>query len=70
VDPIGLVTVREQGYLLASKSGADRTTGCRALWPLRYTLDLFPWTHNIRCLAHSAHPAGPQPGVSGRKHRS
>jgi predicted DNA-binding transcriptional regulator YafY len=25
VDPIGLVTVREQGYLLASRSGADRT---------------------------------------------
>jgi len=25
VDPIGLVTVREQGYLLATKSGADRT---------------------------------------------
>ncbi|SCL70964.1 Predicted DNA-binding transcriptional regulator YafY, contains an HTH and WYL domains [Micromonospora citrea] len=25
VDPIGLVTVREQGYLLATRSGADRT---------------------------------------------
>ncbi|GIF68431.1 transcriptional regulator [Asanoa ishikariensis] len=25
VDPIGLVTVREQGYLLARRSGADRT---------------------------------------------
>ncbi|MBW4719669.1 helix-turn-helix transcriptional regulator [Saccharothrix obliqua] len=25
VDPIGLVTVREQGYLLATKSGEDRT---------------------------------------------
>ncbi len=25
VDPIGLVTVRDQGYLLATKSGADRT---------------------------------------------
>ncbi|SNT37493.1 Predicted DNA-binding transcriptional regulator YafY, contains an HTH and WYL domains [Asanoa hainanensis] len=25
VDPIGLVTVREQGYLLASRAGADRT---------------------------------------------
>ncbi len=25
VDPIGLVTVREQGYLLAMRSGADRT---------------------------------------------
>ncbi|GIG89154.1 helix-turn-helix transcriptional regulator [Plantactinospora endophytica] len=25
VDPIGLVTVRDQGYLLAMKSGADRT---------------------------------------------
>lgn len=25
VDPVGLVTVREQGYLLASKAGADRT---------------------------------------------
>jgi predicted DNA-binding transcriptional regulator YafY len=25
VDPIGLVTVREQGYLLAARSGADRT---------------------------------------------
>jgi predicted DNA-binding transcriptional regulator YafY len=25
VDPIGLVTVRDQGYLLASRSGADRT---------------------------------------------
>lgn len=25
VDPIGLVTVREKGYLLATKSGADRT---------------------------------------------
>lgn len=27
VDPIGLVTVRERGYLLATRSGADRT--CR-----------------------------------------
>jgi predicted DNA-binding transcriptional regulator YafY len=25
VDPVGLVTVREQGYLLATRSGADRT---------------------------------------------
>jgi predicted DNA-binding transcriptional regulator YafY len=25
VDPIGLVTVRDQGYLLATRSGADRT---------------------------------------------
>ena len=25
VDPLGLVTVREQGYLLATRSGADRT---------------------------------------------
>ncbi|MFI5801815.1 helix-turn-helix transcriptional regulator [Streptomyces sp. NPDC051561] len=25
VDPVGLVTVRERGYLLATKSGADRT---------------------------------------------
>jgi predicted DNA-binding transcriptional regulator YafY len=25
VDPIGMVTVREQGYLLATRSGADRT---------------------------------------------
>ena len=25
MDPIGLVTVREQGYLLATRSGADRT---------------------------------------------
>jgi predicted DNA-binding transcriptional regulator YafY len=25
VDPIGLVTVREQGYLLATRAGADRT---------------------------------------------
>jgi predicted DNA-binding transcriptional regulator YafY len=25
VDPIGLVTVRDQGYLLAMRSGADRT---------------------------------------------
>jgi predicted DNA-binding transcriptional regulator YafY len=25
VDPIGLVTVRDQGYLLATKCGADRT---------------------------------------------
>jgi predicted DNA-binding transcriptional regulator YafY len=25
VDPIGLVTVRDRGYLLATRSGADRT---------------------------------------------
>lgn len=35
VDPIGLVTVRDQGYLLATRSGADRTTGCRGCWPPR-----------------------------------
>jgi predicted DNA-binding transcriptional regulator YafY len=35
VDPIGLVTVREQGYLLATRGGRTAPTGCPACWPPR-----------------------------------
>jgi len=32
VDPIGLVTVRDKGYLLATRSGADRTYRLSRIW--------------------------------------
>ncbi len=32
VDPIGLVTVRDRGYLLATRSGADRTYRLSRVW--------------------------------------
>jgi hypothetical protein len=54
VDPIGLVTVRDQGYLPATRSGEDRTYGCPgAWWQLAKNAEALapPWLRAPPCAA-------------------
>ncbi|MGL5862413.1 MAG: helix-turn-helix transcriptional regulator, partial [Phycicoccus sp.] len=55
VDPIGLVTVRRQGYLLATRSGADRTYQVLIRSPESLSSPLYEEWH----ASSHAHLAGP-----------
>ena len=55
VDPIGLVTVRDQGYLLATRSGADRT----------YRLSRVAGRRGTRRTRAATGPGRPGPGLAG-----